>query len=109
VSTTFSLLAFFIVSAAFRSFKARTLEAALLIIAATLVIVGRVPLGELLWKQIPWIGSTISLNNDIIERVLMGCFNNAGQRAILLGASLGVISVSLKILLGIERSYLGED
>lgn len=37
----------------------------------------------------------------------MGGFNAAGQRAIMLGASVGLISVSLKILLGIERSYLG--
>lgn len=107
-STMFSLLAFFIVSAAFRAFKARTLEAALLIIAAFIVVVGRVPLGEVLWRQIPYLGS-ISLNDFVIDKVIMGCFNNAGQRAILLGASLGVISVSLKILLGIERSYLGED
>jgi hypothetical protein len=39
----------------------------------------------------------------------MSIGNTAGQRAILIGASLGVVSTSLRILLGIERSYLGEE
>jgi hypothetical protein len=43
----------------------------------------------------------------LVEEWIMGTFNTAGQRAIMLGASIGMISVSMKILLGVERSYLG--
>ena len=104
-AATYSLLAFYIASASFRAFRARSAEASILLVTAFLVMLFRVPLGEYLWHCIPVLG-----NFDIakfIEVWIMGGFNAAGQRAIMLGASVGLISVSLKILLGIERSYLG--
>ncbi len=106
-ATMFALLAFFIASAAFRAFKAKTLEATLLLVAALAVMIGQVPLGQELWSHIPLLGR-VSLSG-FIDKWIMNGFNAAGQRAIILGASLGLISMSLKILLGIERSYLGGD
>lgn len=104
-SATYSLLAFFIASASFRAFKARSVEAAILLVTAFLVMLFRVPLGEVIWHNLPFIGN---LNlAGFLENWVMGGFNAAGQRAIMLGASVGLISVSLKILLGIERAYLG--
>lgn len=106
-STMYSLLAFFIASAAFRAFKAKTLEATLLLGTAFLVMLGRVPIGDSIWKAL-LLDRLIPINT-LIDRWVMGTFNTAGQRAILLGASIGLISISLKIMLGIERSYLGGD
>ncbi len=91
-STMFSLLAFFIASAAYRAFRARTPEATMLLVAAFLVMLGQVPIGNI------WIIPQIK---DFIMEVI----NTAGQRAIMIGAALGVVSVSLRILLGIERPY----
>jgi hypothetical protein len=40
---------------------------------------------------------------------IMGVPNLAGQRAIMIGIALGVISMCLRVILGIERTYLGHD
>ncbi len=40
---------------------------------------------------------------------IMNSPNLAGQRAIMIGIALGVISMSLRLLLGIERGYLGQE
>lgn len=52
-STIFSLLAFYMASAAFRSFRARSFDATMLLITASIVTIGRVPLGEFLYKGFP--------------------------------------------------------
>jgi hypothetical protein len=97
-ATMFSLLAFYIASAAFRAFRVRTVEASLLAAAAMLVMIGRVPLGEKIWEGLP-----------LLTDWVMNVPNLAAKRAILIGAALGAISTGLKIVLGIERNYLGSD
>ncbi len=97
-ATMFSLLAFYIASAAFRAFRARSLEATLLLVCATLVMIGRIPVGEKIWSAFPSISDWI-----------MNFPNLAGKRAILIGAALGAISTGLRVILGLERSYLGGE
>ena len=103
-ATMFSMLAFFIASAAYRAFRARTLEATLLLVAALIVMIGNVPIGDFLWDKIVpfWDGFPSKARQWIMEIP-----NSAARRGIILGVSLGVISQSLRIILGIERSYLG--
>jgi hypothetical protein len=97
-ATMFSLLAFFIASAAFRAFRIRTFHASLLAVTAILVMIGRVPVGEKLWPGFP----------DFIEWI-MNVPQLAGKRAIMIGAALGAISTALKVLTGLERTYLGGE
>ncbi len=101
-ATMFSLLAFFIASAAFRAFKARNLTAILLLLTAFVVMLGRVPIGELITKRLP---EVLQLQN-IVEWIL-NYPNMAAQRGILMGVGLGMMATALKIILGIERGYLG--
>jgi hypothetical protein len=97
-ATMFALLAFFIASAAFRAFRARNTEAALLLGAAIIVLLGRAPIGSLINENLP------DVTNWIIDWP-----NNAGRRAILMGAALGAIVTGLRVLLGMERQHVGGD
>jgi cation transport ATPase len=94
-ATMFSLLAFFIASAAYRAFRAKTLDATLLLLAGALVMIGRVPLGNLMWDKFP-----------IIAEWIMQIPQMSAKRGILIGIALGMIVTSLRIMLGIERTYL---
>ena len=95
-STVFSLLAFYIASAAYRGFRARSGESAVLIIAAMVVLLGRVPLGE-------WISPRLSAGSEWIVNVPA----LAAKRAILIGIGLGMVATALKVIAGVERTYLG--
>jgi hypothetical protein len=114
-ATMFALLAFFIASAAFRAFRIRTVEAGLLAIAALIVMLGRVPIGDVLtdWLiQLNWlpIPGVPHIHLSTIQQWIMDNPQNSAKRAILIGAALGVMATGLRVILGIERSYLsGED
>ena len=96
MSTMFSLLAFFIASAAYRAFRARTREATILLVVSVIVMMGRIPMGGFLWHKLPEYTDWI-----------MAFPNLAVQRGIIIGAALGAASMSLRIILGIERTYMG--
>mgnify|MGYP006291466585 CR=1 FL=1 len=98
MSSMFAMLAFFIASAAYRAFRARTLEATILLIVAIMVMLGRIPLGEVIYHRLP-----------SITEWIMNYPNLAVQRGIIIGAALGAASMSIRIILGIERTYMGRD
>lgn len=104
-ATMFSLLAFYVASAAFRAFRVRNVEATILLVAAVIVMLGRIPLGDYIFAAFPggetWMGR--------FTEWLMDKPNLAAQRGIIIGAALGAASLSLRVILGIERSYLGLD
>ncbi|MDI6808728.1 MAG: hypothetical protein QME66_07080 [Candidatus Eisenbacteria bacterium] len=106
-STMFSLLAFFVASASYRAFRAKTREATLLLIAAFIILVGRTPLGHYLTGWLPPPLQFLHIPN--VSNWILSFPNMAGQRAIMIGISLGIIATSLKMILGIERSYLGGE
>jgi hypothetical protein len=97
-ATMFSLLAFFIASAAFRAFRIRSVEALLLAIAAFILMIGRVPLGAAIHPAIPAAADW-----------LMEIPQNAAKRGILIGAALGVMATGIRVILGLEKTYGGGD
>ncbi len=102
METMFAMLAFFIASAAYRAFRARNAEATLLLLTAVLVMLWRVPMGEAFLRLFS------DSFPDYINIFVMNGFNVAVQRGIIIGAALGAASMSLRIMLGIERTYMGK-
>jgi hypothetical protein len=97
-ATMFALLAFFVASAAFRAFRARNVEAALLLGTAIIMMLGRAPIGRALSDSLP----------DVAQW-LLDVPSNGGRRAIMMGAAIGAIATGLRVILGLERSHLGGD
>jgi len=110
-ATMFSVLAFFIASAAFRAFRARSTEATALLVTACLMMIGRVPVGE-------WIANNShhfqrfgneykALDFPALASWLLNVPNAAAQRGILLGLILSYVAIAIRIIFGIERTYMG--
>jgi hypothetical protein len=113
-ATLFGLLAFYVSSAAFRAFRAKNVEAALLLGTAFIVLLGRTFAGVALTSWIDpdvWSGFRYftGLRLENLTVYIMSVFNTVGNRAIMIGIALGIVATSLKILLGIDRPYLGKD
>jgi len=92
-ATMFSLLAFYMASAAFRSFRLKSFSAGLLLVTALIVMLAQIPMGEIISPLIPKISSWV-----------VDYPNVAAQRAIKIGVSIGAVATALKIILGIDRS-----
>ncbi len=103
-STMFSMLAFFVGSASYRAFRARNVQATLLLLSGFLVMGGRVPLLD---RVAGLFQDSSSIFFSQLANWIMNYPNAAGQRAILIGIALGIMSSSLRVILGIERSHIG--
>ena len=102
MATMFAMLAFFIASAAYRAFRARSAESIILLLTAIMVMLWRVPMGEAFLNLFP------GDNPGWLNTYVMNGINMSVQRGILVGAALGAASMSLRIILGIERTYMGK-
>lgn len=106
-ATMYALLAFFVASASYRAFRAKNIDATILLVAAFIILLGRTPLGMYVTSWIPESFSILQIPNLAIW--IMVSPNLAGQRAIMIGIALGVVAMSLRLILGVERTYLGVD
>ena len=97
-ATVFALLAFYVASASFRGFRARSLPAAVLLLSALLTLLSRSDLGDWASDNITPLADWVRSNPSMSAR-----------RAILIGIGLGSLTTSLRVILGIERTWLGGD
>jgi hypothetical protein len=96
-ATMYSILVFYIASAAYRAFRVRSAEATVLLITAAIVMLGKAPIGEAVLGS--WVASWTAWIFDVP--------NTAGMRGIQLGATLGGIAMAIRVLIGIERAHFG--
>lgn len=86
------LLIFFILSATYRAFRARSVEAMLLIIPGCIILLGNAPIGELISPLIPQASAWI-----------LNIPNSAAARGMTIGTGIGTIALGVRILSGRQR------
>ncbi len=95
-AAVYASLAFYISSAAYRAFRVRSSEAGVLLVAGLIVLLGKAPIGGSISEAFPKLASWI-----------INVPNVAAQRGIIICSAIGVMSTSLRVMLGLERRYLG--
>lgn len=109
-ATMFSILAFYIASAAYRAFRIRSAEAGLMMATAIILMAGQVPLGMALTNWIPAEHAAGALRIENVSYWVLSVMNMPVQRAIDFGLGLGALAMSLRIWLSLERgSYFGQE
>lgn len=93
----FSLLAFYIAFAAYRSFRVQNMEAGLMMTAALIVMLGQIPLGYFIWEQIPVI------RGWVMTRVNVPVF-----RGIYFGAGVAGLAMAVRMWLPLDRRVGGQ-
>jgi len=96
-STTFAIVCFYLASAAFRAFRIRSLEATFMMTSAFIVMLGAIPIGEAIWSGFP-----------AASEFITNAINTSSLRAITIGVTLGAVTQSMRVLVGIERGHLSE-
>ena len=94
----YAMTAFNLASASYRAFRAKNAQATVVLVAGVLLMLGRAPIGEVIWSRFPAIATWI-----------MSVGNLAGSRGIMISIAVGVIGVGMRVLTGIDRSHLGVE
>ncbi|MEW6745564.1 MAG: hypothetical protein AB1486_22665 [Planctomycetota bacterium] len=103
VATVMSLLGFYIVAAAFRAFRLHSLDAAVMMGAAVLFMVGQDPIGAWLTRGLEET-SFAYLQLPLVVEWLKGAIQDPVFRALNIGVALGAIVMALRIWTGLEKS-----
>lgn len=95
----FSLLAFYIASAAFRSFRVRSIESSVLMLTAIIVMLGQIPQGSMYISE-----SLPEMRLWILKNVSTPAF-----RAIFFGSAIAGLAMAIRIWLSLERGPFDEE
>jgi hypothetical protein len=104
-ATMFSIIAFYITSAAYRAFRVKSVEATLLLVTAVIVMLGQISRGQLLTNWLPeqGVGFLGNFRFEVIRDWILNKANTPAIRAINFGLGIGSLAVALRIWLGLER------
>jgi hypothetical protein len=93
-ATLYPITGFYIFSAAYRAFRARNIDAALMLIAGIFVMLKNAPVGEAIWIGFLWFGNWFQFTGQI-----------PGMRTFAIVGALGLIAYGFRALLGKERGF----
>lgn len=99
----FSLIAFFILSAAYRAFRIRSVEATIMMAVALVVLLGFIPLAMTLTAGLPADGFASNFRIENLKSWILLTVSTPALRAIDLGLGLGLLAMALRIMLGLEK------
>lgn len=107
----FSIIAFFILSAAYRAFRARSIEATILLGTALIVILSLMGLVSSNWDGLVTNIGENSGNKDLIDNLkiteisswIRNTFQTPAITGIRFGIGLGTLSMAIRIWLGLEK------
>ena len=97
-TASMALLAFYLVTAAYRAFRMNTIDAGVMMATAIVVLLGLAPVGDWITLKLPEY-LQLSLWTDWILKVP----NTAVQRAIGIGAAGGGFAAALRMWLGLGK------
>jgi hypothetical protein len=97
-SAMFALLGVYIAAAAYRAFRVRTLESALMMTAAVVVMLGQISFGKEIYEEMP-----------AIRQWLLEVPNSAAFRAIRLGAGIAGLMLAIRMWLSIESTSFSSE
>ena len=95
-AAVYSLLGFFIISACYRTFRTRNLEATVLLVAGLIAMLKNAPVGSVAWPIFTVIGDW-----------LMDYHTTAAIRGLRITLALGFALLGIRIILGYERGHIG--
>lgn len=97
-ATTFALHAFFLPAAAYRAFRITNVESGIFLLSGILVMLGQVGIGAAIWAKFP-----------LVKSWVMDIPNSSAMRGVTITAALGLASTGIRIILGLDKTYLGSS
>ena len=92
----YSLTCFYITSAAYRVFRARNWNAAILLVCGFIVLMMLIPIGAVIFPPVVPIGEW-----------LRSYPSSAGFRGMIMGTSLGIMGLGVRVMMGRQKEHLG--
>ena len=103
----FSVVAFYILSAAYRAFRARSVEATILLMTALVVMLSFMGLAEYAWNGVVGSADPNTFSNNLrlseIAKWLKDNVQTPSIRGIDFGVGVGLMAMALRLWLGLER------
>jgi hypothetical protein len=93
-ATLYPITGFYIFSAAYRAFRARNIDATLMLLAGIFVMLRNAPVGEAIWIGLADIGNWVQFTGQV-----------PGMRTLAIVGALGLIAFGFRALLGKERGF----